>query len=284
MTERPLVLSLPAPRTLDLIFRPEARDTLQARYQVIEADKLDDVAPEALAHARYIIGQPPVSEAQLAQMQGLRCVLNVEGNLYDNMPYPALFARGIHVLTTMPVFAQPVAEIGLGMALDLLRGITAHDAAFSEGTEEWGLEGNGRARLLAGAEVGLIGYGALGRALHRLLGPFQTRLRVFDPWLPHALITEAGAESAPLDRVLSESDVIFCVAGVTSENKGFLDATAFSLMREGAAFLLLSRADVRGFRRHGAGRRQRPDHRRNRTSGPRNRCRRATPRAACPAC
>jgi phosphoglycerate dehydrogenase-like enzyme len=220
---------------------------LRERYDLHEAEALDGVPPKVLANARYIIGQPFVSEAMLAEMTALRCVLNVEGNLYDNMPYARLFERGIHVVTTASVFAQPVAEIGLGFALDLLRGISAADAAFAAGQEVWGLEGNRRARLLSRAEVGLVGYGELGRALHRLLVPFQTRLRIHDPWLPDSLIAEAGAEPAPLDRVLSHSDVVFVVAGVTSENKGFLDAAAFASMRDGAAFILLSRADVVDF-------------------------------------
>lgn len=244
---RPTVLSIPAPRTLDLIFRPKALATLRERYEVHEAGALDDLPPQVLAKARYILGQPPVTEAQLEAMPALRAVLNVEGNLYDNMPYPRLFARGIHVLTTASVFALPVAEIALGMALDLLRGISAADAAFAAGTEVWGLEGNRQARLLTGADVGLIGYGELGRALHRLLVPFQTRLRIYDPWLPGTLIAEAGGIPATLEEILQHSTVIFTVAGVTSENRGFLDAKAFARMQPGTAFLLLSRADVVDF-------------------------------------
>lgn len=244
---RSVVLSIPAPRTLDLIFRPAALATLRDRYDVHEADRLDDMPPQVLAQARYIIGQPPVTEAQLAAMPALRAVLNVEGNLYDNMPYPRLFERGIHVVTTASVFAQPVAEIALGMALDLLRGITAADAAFTAGKEVWGLDSNHQARLLSGADVGLIGYGELGRALHRLLVPFQTHLKVYDPWLPDTLITEAGATPASLEQVLTDSTVIFAVAGVTSENRGFLNTEAFASMQKGTAFLLLSRADVVDF-------------------------------------
>jgi phosphoglycerate dehydrogenase-like enzyme len=44
--------------------------------------------------------------------------------------------------------------------------------------------------------------------------------------------------------VLTKSDFVFVVAAVTSENKGFLGAEAFASMRKGAAFILLSRADV----------------------------------------
>ena len=158
-----------------------------------------------------------------------------------------LFQRGIHVVTTGAVFAEPVAELGLGLALDLARGITDADLAFREGRELWGGEGNQAARLISGSDVGIVGFGDLGRAMNRLLAGFRARVRVFDPWLPSSLLREAGVEPATLDEVLAESDVVFVVAAVTTENRGFLGAEAFARMRPGAAFILLSRADVVDF-------------------------------------
>ncbi len=249
MTDRPLVLVAPEPRTLAEVFTPEALATLRSRYRLHETDAttVAQLPRALLAEARYILGQPPLDAEAIAAMTGLRAILNVESNLLQNMPYAPLFARGIHVLTAGQVFAQPVAEIGLGFALALARQIVEADAAFRDGREAWGLAGTRQSRLLAGAEVGLVGYGDLGRALHRLLVPFRARLRVFDPWLPGAVIAETGAEPAPLETVLSESDVVFVVASVTSENAGFLGADAFARMRPGAAFILLSRAGVVDF-------------------------------------
>jgi len=246
---KPLVLCAPEPRALDQIFTPEALATLRARYRLHETDAaaVARLPRETLAEARYILGQPPLDAAAIEAMPNLRAILNVESNLLQNMPYAPLFERGIHVLTTGQVFAQPVAEIGLGFALALARQIVDADLAFREGREEWGLDGARRSRLLMGSDIGLVGYGELGRALHRLLTPFRARLRVFDPWLPDAVIAEAGAEPAPLDTVLAGSDFVFVVASVTSENQGLLGRDAFARMRPGAAFILLSRAGVVDF-------------------------------------
>ncbi|PTM97411.1 hydroxyacid dehydrogenase [Mycoplana dimorpha] len=248
-TTKPLAISAPEPRTLDLIFTPEALDRLRTRYRVVEADPEDiaGLGDAVLSEARYIIGQPPLSAETLARMPKLRCILNVESNLINNMPYDILFARGIHVVTTGQVFAEPVAELGLAMALNLARGIIDADLDFREGRERWGGEGNASARLLSGSEVGIVGFGDLGKALNRVLSGFRPRVRVFDPWLPASILKEAGVEPAPLDTVLSQSDFVFIVAAVTSENRGFLGAEAFARMRKGAAFILLSRADVVDF-------------------------------------
>ena len=247
--ERRIILSAPAPRSLDLIFARDDLRTLQSRYRVVDTteSQLPSLPDEILAKASYVIGQPAIDAGLLHRMASLRCIFNVEGNLINNMPYPLLFERGIHVVTTTEVFAQPVAELGLALALNLLRGIVDADVDFREGRERWGGDGNAEARLLFGADVGLVGYGGLGRALHRLLVPFHPQLRIFDPWLPPSLIVDAGGEPTDLDTVIRNSDVIFVVAGVTSENHKFLGAETFAAMRRGASFILLSRADVVDF-------------------------------------
>ncbi len=246
---RPLILSCPLPRSLSLIFAPELLADLRARYRIVETTdaELATLPDAVLGEARYIIGQPPLDEATLARLSALRCIFNVESNLLNNMPYDEVFRRGIHVVTTGAVFAPPVAEIGLGFALSLLRNIHGADADFRAGRELWGGEGNASARLLTGAEVGILGFGDLGRACAQVLTGFETRLKVFDPWLPPSRIRAAGAVPASLAEVMSGSDVVFCTAAVTSENRGFLGAAEFAAMRRGAIFLLLSRADVVDF-------------------------------------
>jgi phosphoglycerate dehydrogenase-like enzyme len=246
---KPLVISAPEPRTLDLIFTPPALERLRAKYRIVEttAPALDSLPDSELGQARYIIGQPPIPPALLERLKSLRCVFNVESNLIDNMPYETLFSRGIHVVTTGLVFAEPVAELGLAMALNLARGIVDADLAFRRGEELWGGDGNAKARLLSGAEVGIIGFGDLGKALNRLLSGFRTRTRVFDPWLPPSMLLDQGVTPATLDEVLSSSDFVFVVASVTSENQGFLGAEAFARMRRNAVFILLSRAGVVDF-------------------------------------
>ena len=163
---RPLVICAPEPRTLDLIFTPEALERLKTTYRIIEADpeNIAGLGDDILGEARYVIGQPPLSAETLARMPQLRCILNVESNLLNNMPYEVLFARGIHVVTTGQVFAEPVAELGLAMALNIARGIVDADIDFRQGRELWGGEGNAQARLLSGSDVGIIGFGDLGKA------------------------------------------------------------------------------------------------------------------------
>jgi phosphoglycerate dehydrogenase-like enzyme len=249
MPPRPLVISSPLPRTLPLIFAPDRLAELQARYEVIETTdaELPALPEDILARARHIIGQPPLDSLTLSRLAGLRAIFNVESNLLNNMPYGEVFARGIHVLTTGSVFARPVAEMGLGMALSLLRGIHSADADFRAGSEKWGGDGNAGMRLLTGATVGIVGFGDLGRALATVLAGFRPTLLAHDPWQAPSVTRAAGAEPVPLADLLARSDVVFITAAVTSENAGFLGAEAFAAMPQGACLILLSRAEVVDF-------------------------------------
>lgn len=246
--QKPLVISAPAPRSLDLIFTPDRLAQLHETYQVVELPgEISVLDEQILENARYVLGQPAIDSCTLAKMPRLRAVLNVESNLIDNMPYREVFRRGIHVLTTGAVFAVPVAEIGLGLALDLARGITVADGDFRAGIEKWGGDSNLGARLLSGAEIGIVGFGDLGRALNRLLSGFRCHIRVYDPWLPPSILADYQVSPASLAEVLAQSDFVFVVAAVTTDNRGFLGAAEFSRMRRGAALVLLSRADIVDF-------------------------------------
>ncbi len=246
---RPTIFSIPEPRSLDLVFTPEALASLRRDFNIIEAEGDAGLRQleQHIASVDFILGQPPLSRELLGKARQLKAIFNVESNFLDNMDYDFCFAKGIHVLSTGKVFAQPVAEIGLGLALALERNIVGADRDFRSGKELWGGDGNTEARLMSGAEIGFIGFGDLGRALIKLLQGFRATIRAYDPWLPASFLKDHGAEPASLDTVLSQSNVIFVVAGVTTENGGFLGAKEFAGMRKGTSLVLLSRAGVVDF-------------------------------------
>ena len=251
--DQPVILFDPWPRSADLIFSADLRTRFQALGQIVglqesEGGKLSPELVDAhLPQAVAIVGQTDLDAARLDRAPLLRSIINVEGNFGQNDDYAACFTRGIQVLGVAPVFAQPVAEMALGMAIDLARGITRGDRLMRAGHEQYGLAGNRDAFVLRGQTMGFIGCGNLGRALLPLLQPFRPRLLIHDPWLPDGLIRELGAEPASLEQVLAEPRVIFALAGVTAENQGWVDRKKLQTIRSDAIFLLMSRAGIVDF-------------------------------------
>ncbi len=247
---RGIILVDPLPRTLDLIMAPDVRERLERLGDVVisedrqmPADQVEELLPETV----LIFGQTDMPKERLAKAAKLKAIINVESNFLPNIDYQTCVERGIWVITPAAAFASPVAEAALGMALDLARGITKADREFRAGVEEYGLAGNRDTFRFAGASVGIIGFGDLGRQLRELIRPFRNTVRVFDPWLPTEIIRSADCIPATLDELLSESQVVFVFASVTTENEGFLGAREFQLMKPGSAFLLMSRAAVVDF-------------------------------------
>jgi len=245
LSTRPVVILRPAPQRLDRIFTAGALHQLRERFTVIDlsADPSDAALDAALPEAFAIVGQPDLPRARLARAPKLRALLNVEGNFYPNVDYDACYQQGVYVLGCGPAYAQAVAEYALGMALDLARGISREDRAFRAGTERY-VGGNDDAILLRRAGVGLIGFGHLGRSLRRLLAPFQPTLRVFDPWLPPAVLIDHDVVPASLEDTLSTSQFLFVLATVTAESQHLLDAARLDLVPAGARLILVSRAAV----------------------------------------
>ncbi len=243
------ILYDPAPRTTAEIFSSEDHGRLIATHTVIavDPDHREAVYRDNLPQTEILISQQLMDRRRLDSARSLRAIFNVETNFLPNIDYERCFERGIHVLTPSSVFAQPVAELGLGLALALERGIHTAHADFVAGKERYGLAGNRDARLLNGADIGFIGFGDLGRALHQLLLPFRPHLRVHDPWIPDSALVRSGVSPASLDDVLMTSDVVFVVASVTSENQHLLNQDTLALMRDGASLILLSRAALADF-------------------------------------
>jgi len=243
------ILHDPHPRRTEEIFSPANLRRFQSTYTVHEVQHAsrDDAYDEYLPQVDIVIGQQTMDRDRLDRARNLRAIFNVETNFLPNIDYEHCFARGIHVLAPSAVFAEPVAEMGLGLALSLARDIHTAHADFLMGQEKYGLDGNVHVQLLTGADMGFIGFGDIGRALHQLLKSFRPRLRVFDPWIPDSMLVRMGVEPATLDEVLRTSRFLFVVASVTSENQHLLDAKRLARMPDGSSLILLSRAALADF-------------------------------------
>ena len=243
------ILFDPEPRTEDEIFSPADTRLFRESYEVVEVESVS----RAKAYGRHLpsadiaVSQQPFGKAELMRAERLRAIFNVETNFLQNIDYDECFRRGIHVLTPGSVFAVPVAEMALGMALSLARGIHTGHADFLAGSECYGLDGNTDAELLTGASVGIIGFGDLGRAVRRALLGFNASVCVYDPWLPRGILEREGVVPKDLGELLANSRFVFVTASATSENQKFLGAVEFSKMQRKSMLILLSRAAVADF-------------------------------------
>lgn len=243
-----VILLDPHPRRIGRIFDEATRRRLERLGRVIwhdgspaPAEHIDRYLPQAIA----LIGQSPLDRARLDLAPHLRAIFNVESNFLPNLDYAECHRRGIPVLSTAPVYARPVAEMVLGMAISLARRMHEADAALRVGKEFKG--DNHDSFLLQGKPLALVGLGNLGRALLPLLRPFSREILVHDPWIHPAVLREMDVIPVSLDECFARARVVFLLAANTSENTGQIGARHFASMQPGSVVILASRAAIVNF-------------------------------------
>ncbi len=246
--DEPIILLDPHPRRIDRIFDAPTKRRLEQLGRVIwhdgsvaSAEHIDRYLPQTVA----LIGQSPLDKARLDRAPQLRAVFNVESNFLPNIDYAECHRRGIPVLSTAPVYARPVAELALAMAISLARRMHEADAALRIGREFKG--DNHDSFLLHGKTLALVGCGNLGRALLPLLRPFTQEILVHDPWLNPSVLREMDVIPASLDECFARARVVFLLAANTSENTGQIGARHFASMQPGSVVILASRAALVNF-------------------------------------
>jgi phosphoglycerate dehydrogenase-like enzyme len=248
--EKVIILD-PFPRYSHVIFSPEDKRRLEALGRVMWHD--GGPAPDAhidpnLPSAVAVLGQSAMPRERLDRAPYLRLIINIEGNFLPNIDYEECHRRKIYVTTIAPVFAAPVAEMALGMAIAAARGLVEGDAKTRAGRESlYGIEDTEDSFLLRGKTIGIIGHGNLGRELIPMLRPFRGEILVHDPWVHDHVLANMQLQPVGLEELFRRSRVVFILAPTTTENAGSLDKKHFSLMQRGSVVVLASRAGIVNF-------------------------------------
>ena len=184
---------------------------------------------------------------RLDKSKKIKAIINVKANWEPNIDYHEAHKRGIYVLSAAPAMAPAVAEACIGYAISLSRNVLGVYKKFLSSEEQYGIKENKFAYTLFNSNVGLIGFGNLAKSLLPLLKPFNCKISVFDPWLSNKYLESQGVNPVSIDDLLSNNKFIFILAGVTTENEGFISKDKLKLIKKNSSVVLVSRAEVVDF-------------------------------------
>jgi D-3-phosphoglycerate dehydrogenase len=154
-----------------------------------------------------------------------------------NVDLAGATAAGIPVLRAPGRNADGVAELAVALTLAATRGIVVADRdvrggqVYRDGTIPYQ---RFRGWQLAGRTVGIVGYGAVGRAAAWRFEGLGMRVITADPFAPDA--------THELDDLLAEADVVSMHAAVTADTAGLISAERFAKMKPGAVYVNTARA------------------------------------------
>ncbi|MCP4989187.1 MAG: phosphoglycerate dehydrogenase [Colwellia sp.] len=147
--------------------------------------------------------------------------------------------RGIPVFNAPFSNTRSVAELVLGEALLLLRGIPEKSAKAHRG--EWFKSAAGSVEA-RGKVLGIIGYGHIGMQLGILAETLGMRVRFYDV---ETKLPLGNASQAPtLNALLGEADVVSLHVPETVQTQSMIGEAQFAAMKEGAIFINASRGTV----------------------------------------
>jgi phosphoglycerate dehydrogenase-like enzyme len=187
-----------------------------------------------------VVGLEPVDEKLLDRAGRLRLIQRL-GRGYNNIDVDAASRRGIPVCGMPDFNADSVAEHTVMLTLALLRRV--FDSTLLMKAGRWPVAdvvGHGIFDL-AGKVVGVVGFGAIGRAVAERMHVFGTVIYVADPDTGRA----AGRfRRVSLDELLERSDVVTMHVPLTPQTEGMIGERELGLMKATAILINTARGSV----------------------------------------
>lgn len=194
-------------------------------YDVDAVDQ--DALAAALSNVWGVVAGPERYTRELFdRAPSLRVVMRT-GVGFDGVDVEAATTHGVAVLTTPSANADAVADFTLALMLAGLRRLRTLDDAVRSG--KWraaGISGD-----LSGATVGVVGLGAVGRAVVRRLAGFGCLVIAAEPMPDLNFCQRWGIELAPLADLLPRVDVLTLHAPLTPDNHHLIGARELALLR-----------------------------------------------------
>jgi phosphoglycerate dehydrogenase-like enzyme len=184
-----------------------------------------------------LIANEPMTADVLARARQLRVVVRT-GVGYDSVDVEAAARLGVSVSNLPGINANAVAEYTLGLLLASARrlvesavGVRAGGWPRADGHE------------LRGATLGLVGYGATGRAVVPLARAFGMDV-VCTTGVPADRRGGDAVRFVPLAELLATSDYVSIHTALTDTTRGMFDASAFARMKSTAVLINTARGAI----------------------------------------
>jgi D-3-phosphoglycerate dehydrogenase len=156
----------------------------------------------------------------------------------DHVDLAAAQERGIAVSNASGYSNEAVAELVLGMVLNILRNLSAVEARCRAGQTKDGLVGS----ELKGKTVGIIGFGKIGRRSAELFHAFGCRIlaqsRSYQADAP-AYVTQVSQEE-----LLQQSDIVVLHCPLNDSTRGMINGQKLAMMKNTGILINVARGPV----------------------------------------
>jgi D-3-phosphoglycerate dehydrogenase len=202
----------------------------------------DELAERIGGYDGILIRSATRLTAELIERADRLRVIGRAGIGVDNVDVEAATKRGIVVANAPQSNVVAAAEHTMALMLALARNVPRAHASL--------LDGRWERSKLGGTELyektlGILGFGRIGQLVTARAKGFGMHVLAFDPFVAAERFRELGAEKAESsDAVYATADFISLHLPKTPETRGWLDAEAFSKMRDGVRVINCARGEL----------------------------------------
>ena len=157
----------------------------------------------------------------------------------DQVDLLAAKANNVVVCNTPGANAQAVADLTFGLLLCLARKIPVLDRKTREG--EWP-RSNGTE--LYGKTIGILGLGAVGKAVAKRASGFSMEILAYDPFINMEYADANGVISTDFNTVTREADFLCLHMPLTDETRGVISLDVMKTMKKGAIIVNTARGGL----------------------------------------
>ena len=205
------------------------------------ADRKEDAATlvERMKDAEVVmISNIPLREEVLVQCPKLQ-FLNVAFTGLDHIDLGYCETHNILVKNASGYATEAVAELAVGLMIDVLRKITFLDGSIRQG----GVRGAFLGRELRGKTIGIVGTGAIGIRTIELLKAFGCRVLAWSrTHKPEVL--NLGVAYVTLEGLMRDSDIISLHVPLNDETKHLISKEMLALCKPSAVLINTARGNV----------------------------------------
>lgn len=176
-----------------------------------------------------------VDERLLSRLGECRAIVKATIGI-DDVDLAVATRKGILCANLHGVGAEEVADHTMAFILSAQRKLFAYSAQTKSGTWSW--RGVGALRSCRDTVLGLIGFGAIGRAVAERAVAFGYQVRYVDPAVDYAT---DRIRPMPLQALLAEADILSIHMPLTEASRGCFDRAAFERCKRGVCLVNTSR-------------------------------------------
>ena len=185
-----------------------------------------------------VAGTEKITEEVLKNAPNLKLISRVGIGL-DGIDFDLCKQYGIRVAYTPDAPTMAVAELCVGMILDLARQITIADKNIRQGIWKRHM-----GTLLYGKTVGILGMGRIGKSLIHLLSPFNVKFKVYDIAPDLAFGRLYNVEFVSKETLLKTSDIVSVNVPLKEDTQDYITFKELKQMQSHAFIINTARGGI----------------------------------------